>query len=551
MGPRSKTDGEMSMLGLMQDWPLRIHRLIDHAARHHGGRTIISRSVEGPFHETDWRTLRGRALRLAQRLAKEGVAPGDRIATMAWNTWRHVEAWYGITGAGAIYHTLNPRLFPEQIAWILNHAESRMMLADPGFVPLLEKLAPSLPQVTRYVILTDAAHMPETRLRGAVDYESWLAEADGDFAWTEVEENAGAGLCYTSGTTGDPKGVLYSHRSNVLHALAVAAPDMFGLSSSDKVMPVVPMFHANGWCLPYVAPMVGASLVMPGAKLDGPSLLELMERAGVTFTAAVPTVWLGLLQHLEASGARLSTLKRVVIGGSACPRAITAAFARRGVQVVHAWGMTETSPIGTVCGVKPEAAPADQEAMLDLQERQGFPPFTVDMRIVGDDGAEKPWDGTTFGNLQVKGPTVTRGYFRLGRDALTQDGWFETGDVATIDGAGYMRITDRTKDVIKSGGEWISSIELENLAVGHPDVAEAAVVAARHPKWDERPLLILVAKQGRVIDKQAVLDHIAPHVAKWWMPDDVVVVEEIPHTATGKILKTKLREQFAGYFEAG
>jgi fatty-acyl-CoA synthase len=276
-----------------------------------------------------------------------------------------------------------------------------------------------------------------------------------------------------------------------------------------------------------------------------------MERAGVTFTAAVPTVWLGLLQHLEASGAALSTLKRVVIGGSACPRAITAAFARRGVQVVHAWGMTETSPIGTVCGVKPEAAPADEKAMLDLQETQGFPPFTVDMRIVGDDGAEKPWDGTTFGNLQVKGPTVTRGYFRLGKDALTPDGWFETGDVATIDAAGYMRITDRTKDVIKSGGEWISSIELENLAVGHPDVAEAAVVAARHPKWDERPLLILVAKQGRVIDKQSVLDHIAPHVAKWWMPDDVVVVDEIPHTATGKILKTRLRDQFAGYFEAG
>jgi len=538
------------MLGLMQDWPLRVHRLIDHAARHHGARRVASRSVEGPFHATDYRTLRGRALRLAQRLAREGVAPGERIATMAWNTWRHVEAWYGITGAGAVYHTLNPRLFPEQISWILNHAESRMMLADLTFVPLLEKISPGLPHVKRYVILTDAAHMPETRLPGAVDYESWLAEADGDFAWAEVEENAAAGLCYTSGTTGNPKGVLYSHRSNVLHALASTAADMFGLASADRVMPVVPMFHANGWCLPFAAPLTGAGLVLPGPKLDGPSLLELMEREGVTFTAAVPTVWLSLLQHLEATGAELTTLKRVVIGGSACPRAITQAFERRGVHVMHAWGMTETSPIGSICGVKPEVAGRDEEGMLDLQEKQGFPPFTVDMRIVGDDSAEKPWDGRTFGNLQVKGPTVTRGYFKESRDSLTPDGWFETGDVATIDEHGYMHITDRTKDVIKSGGEWISSIELENLAVGHPDVAEAAVVAARHPKWDERPLLVVVPKQGRTIDKQSLLDHIAPHVAKWWMPDDVVVVEEIPHTATGKILKLKLRERFAGHFGA-
>jgi fatty-acyl-CoA synthase len=539
------------MLGLMQDWPLRIHRLLDHAARHHGARRIASRSVEGPFHATDYRTLRARSLRVAQRLAREGVRPGDRIATLAWNTWRHIEAWYGITGAGAIYHTLNPRLFPDQIAWILNHAESRMMLADLTFVPLLEKLSSSLPHVARYVILTDAAHMPDTALPGAVDYESWLAEADGDFTWTPVEENAAAGLCYTSGTTGEPKGVLYSHRSNVLHAMASCAADMFGLRSVDRVMPVVPMFHANGWCLPFSAALTGAGLVLPGPKLDGPSIHELMEKEGVTFTAAVPTVWLALLQHMEATGATLSTLKRVVIGGSACPPAITRAFAERGVQVMHAWGMTETSPIGTICGVKPEVAGGDAEAMIALQKNQGFPPFTVDMRIVGDDGAEKPWDGETFGNLQVQGPTVTRAYFKAGKDALTPDGWFETGDVATIDANGYMHITDRTKDVIKSGGEWISSIELENLAVGHPDVAEAAVVAARHPKWDERPLLIVVPKQGRTVQKQAVLDHIAPHVAKWWIPDDVVVVEEIPHTATGKILKTRLREQFADHYMAG
>ncbi|NKC31036.1 long-chain-fatty-acid--CoA ligase [Falsiroseomonas selenitidurans] len=536
------------MLGLMQDWPLRIHRLIDHAARHHGGRTVASRSVEGPIHRTDYATLRRRSLALAQRLAREGVRPGDRVATLAWNTWRHIEAWYGITGAGAVYHTLNPRLFPDQIAWILNHAESRLMLLDLSFIALAEGIATKLPHITRYVVLTDAAHMPETSLPGAVDYESWLAEADGDFAWLPGEENAAAGLCYTSGTTGEPKGVLYSHRSNVLHALAVAAPDMMGLSAMDRVMPVVPMFHANGWCLPFVAPLTGAGLVLPGPKLDGASLQSLMEAEGVSFTAAVPTVWLGLLQHLEATGGELSTLKRVVIGGSACPRALTAAFERRGIHVVHAWGMTETSPIGTICGVKPEVAGRDAEGVLDLQETQGFPPFTVDMRIVGDDGVEKPWDGATFGNLQVRGPTVTRGYFRAGREALTPDGWFETGDVATIDAAGYMHVTDRTKDVIKSGGEWISSIELENLAMGHPDVAEAAVVAARHPKWDERPLLVLVPKAGREIAKQAVLDHIAPHVAKWWLPDDVVVVAEIPHTATGKILKTRLREQFAGYF---
>ena len=536
------------MLGLMQDFPLLIHRLIDHAARHHPARSIVSRSVEGPFHRTDYATLRARSLRLSQRLAQEGVQLGDRVATLAWNTWRHIECWYGITGIGAIYHTLNPRLFPEQIAWILNHAESRLMFVDLTFVPLLEKIAPSLLHARRFVVLTDAAHMPATTLPNVVDYESWLAEADGDFRWSSFDEQTAAGLCYTSGTTGEPKGVLYSHRSNLLHAMACNAPDMLGLAAVDRVMPVVPMFHANGWCLPFIAPMAGASLVLPGPKLDGASLHELMEAEGVTFTAAVPTVWLSLLQHLESSGARLSTLKRVVIGGSACPRAITQAFEERGVHVMHAWGMTEMSPIGSVCSIKPETAGLDAEATLDLQEKQGFPPFGVDMRIVGDDGTEKPWDGETFGNLQVTGPSVTRAYFKAPQEALTPDGWFETGDVATIDANGYMHITDRTKDVIKSGGEWISSIELENLAIGHPDVLEAAVVAARHPKWDERPLLIVVPKPGHEIDKQSLLAHLAPRVAKWWMPDDVVVVDEIPHTATGKILKTKLRERFAGYF---
>jgi fatty-acyl-CoA synthase len=536
------------MLGLMQDWPLLAHQIIDHAARHHGGREVLSRSVEGPLHRTTYAEVRARSLRVAQRLAKEGVGLGDRVATMAWNTWRHLEAWYGIMGVGAVYHTLNPRLFPDQIAWILNHAESRLMLVDLTFLPLVEKLAPRLSHVKRYVVLTDAAHMPATSLPGAIDYESWIAEVDGDFAWARFDENTAAGLCYTSGTTGDPKGVLYSHRSNTLHAMACAMPDVLGLSALDRVMPVVPMFHANAWSLPFSAPMTGAALVMPGPKLDGPSVHALLEEGRVTFSAAVPTIWLGLLQHIEATGGTLSTLQRVIIGGSACPRSLTSAFMQRGVRVVHGWGMTETSPIGAACAMKPETAGLDPEAQLDLQRKQGVPPFTVDLRIVGDDGRELPWDGATFGNLQVKGPVVTRGYFRADADALTEDGWFETGDVATIDPNGYMHITDRTKDVIKSGGEWISSIELENLAVGHPDVAEAAVIGARHPKWDERPLLVVVPTPGRTIDKQALLDHLAPHVAKWWMPDDVVVVEEIPHTATGKIQKMKLREQFAGHF---
>ncbi|HZF76132.1 MAG TPA: long-chain-fatty-acid--CoA ligase [Acetobacteraceae bacterium] len=539
------------MLGLMQDWPLLVHRVIDHAARHHAEREVVSRSVEGPVHRTTYAELRRRSLRLAKRLSREGVGLGDRVATMAWNTWRHLEAWYGITGVGAIYHTLNPRLFPDQIAWILNHAESRIMLADLTFVPLLERLAPQLPHIRRYVILTEAAHMPETSLPGAVDYEGWLAEADEDFAWARFEENTAAGLCYTSGTTGDPKGVLYSHRSNLLHAMAAVAPDVFALRATDRVLPVVPMFHANGWSLPFAAPLAGAALVMPGPRLDGASVHAVLEEERVTFTAAVPTVWLGLLQHLEATCAPLSSLQRVVIGGSACPRMLIEAFARRGVQVVHAWGMTEMSPLGSVNVPKPETAGLEPEARLDLQCRQGIAPFLVDMRIVGDDGQEKPWDGEAFGNLQVKGPAVVRRYFREERDALTPDGWFETGDVATIDANGYMQVTDRTKDVIKSGGEWISSIALENLAVGHPDVAEAAVIAARHPKWDERPLLVVVPKPGRQPTKESLIAHLAPHVARWWLPDDVVIVEEIPHTATGKIQKTRLRATFAGHFAGG
>ncbi|KMO17068.1 long-chain-fatty-acid--CoA ligase [Methylobacterium indicum] len=536
------------MLGLMQDWPLLIHRVIDYAALQHGARPVISRSVEGPMHRTDYATIRQRALRLSKRLTADGIGLGDRVATLAWNTWRHLEAWYGITGVGAIYHTVNPRLFEEQIAYIVNHAEDRILLLDLTFLPLVERLADKLPTIERYVVLTDGAHMPQTSLRNAVAYEDWLAEADDDFAWATFDENTAAGLCYTSGTTGLPKGVLYSHRSNVLLALTVNNPAYIALSPNDMAMPVVPLFHANAWGFTFAAPMSGAGLVMPGPKLDGASVLDILESTGVTVTAAVPTVWLGLLQHLDATGSRLTHLKRVVIGGSACPRAMTERFERDfGVTVDHAWGMTEMSPIGSYCSLKPEVAHLQGEARLDLKMKQGYAPFGVEFRLTDDDNRDLPWDGTTFGRLKVAGFAVAKAYFRSDEPILDDRGFFDTGDVATIDEHGYMAITDRSKDVIKSGGEWISSIDLENLAVGHPDVAEAAVIGVQHPKWDERPLLIVVPKEGRTPDKADILAFMAPRIAKWWMPDDVVVVQAIPHTATGKIQKTALRDQFRDY----
>jgi fatty-acyl-CoA synthase len=537
------------MLGLMQDWPLLSYRVIDHAAACHAERRIVSRSVEGPIHTTTYAALRGRALKVAQRLDRDGVRLGDRVATLAWNTWRHLEAWYGILGVGAIYHTVNPRLFPDQIAWIINHAEDRVMMTDLTFVPLLEKLADRLPSIERYVVLTDAAHMPRTTLRNAVAYEDWIGEADGDFAWADFDENTAAGMCYTSGTTGNPKGVVYSHRSNVLHSLTVNMPDMLGLSSRDLVMPVVPLFHANGWSLALTAPMAGAALVMPGPKLDGPSVYELLNDFEVTCTAAVPTVWLMLLQHLEATGGKLPHLKKVIIGGSACPRAMTKTFQDvYGVEVIHAWGMTEMSPLGTVCTLKPEYADLTGEARLDIQQKQGFAPFGIEMKITDDAGRRLPWDGKAVGRLKVRGPAVAKAYFKgEGGQILDAEGFFDTGDVSMIDPYGYMQITDRSKDIIKSGGEWISSIDLENLAVGHPKVAEAAVIGISHPKWDERPLLVVVLKAGQSATRQEILGFLQGKIANWWMPDDVAFVDEIPHTATGKIQKITLRDRFKDY----
>ena len=536
------------MQGLMQDWPLLCHRIIDHAAIQHGARPVVTRSVEGPIHTTNYAEIRRRALKVAQRLERDGIRLGDRVATMAWNTWRHLEAWYGILGIGAVYHTVNPRLFPDQICWIVNHAEDRLMFVDLTFLPLLEKHAHGLKSIERFVVLTDAAHMPNTSLKNAIAYEEWIDEVDGDFAWKSFDESTAAGMCYTSGTTGHPKGVLYSHRSNVMHSMMAAMPDAMGCSARDTVMPVVPMFHANCWGLALTCPMVGASMVMPGAKLDGPSVYELLDRCKVTFTAAVPTVWLMLLQDLEKTGSMLPHLKRVVIGGSACPRAMTQSFQEKyGVEVIHAWGMTEMSPLGSLCTIKPDYAELAGDARLDVQMKQGHPPFGVEMKITDDTDKPLPWDGKTFGRLKVRGPAVARRYFKDDTEILDKDGFFDTGDVATMDRYGYMQITDRSKDVIKSGGEWISSIDLENLAVGHPKVAEAAVIGVRHPKWDERPLLVIVLKKEQKASKDEILSFMQGKIAKWWMPDDVAFVNEIPHTATGKIQKTALREQFKDY----
>ena len=536
------------MLGLMQDYPLLTHTILDHAALNHGEREQVTRSVEGPIRRTTLAEIRKRSLKVAKALANEGVRLGDRIATMAWNTDRHLETWFGIMGNGAICHTLNPRLFADQLDYIVNHAEDDIMFVDLTFMPIVEALKERFGTVRKYIVLTDSEHMPETALPNAVAYEDWIGAVDDDFKWGSFDENTAAALCYTSGTTGNPKGVLYSHRSNVLHGLTVNQPDVFGLTSDDIIMAIVPMFHANAWALTYAAPAAGAMLVMPGAGMDGKSIYELLENEKVTATAAVPTVWLGLLQYLDETGKKLPFLQKVVVGGAACPPMMIRRFENDfGVEVIHGWGMTEMSPVGTTGKLKHSTMGLDREAKLKLKEKQGRTPYLVEMKIVDDDGNDLPRDGKVFGHLLVRGPAVSKGYFKLDDDILTEDGWFNTGDIATIDPLGFMQITDRDKDVIKSGGEWISSIEIENEAVGCTGVAEAAVIGLPHPKWSERPLLIIIRDAGSDIDKDGVLAYLDGKIAKWWMPDDVVFVDEIPHTATGKIQKMELREQFKDF----
>ena len=538
------------MLGLMQDRPLLISQLIEHAAQNHGDTEIVSRTVEGPIHRYTYRDARLRAKKVAEALIGLGIGMGDRIGTLAWNGYRHFELYYGISGMGAVCHTINPRLFPEQIVYIVNHAEDQLLFVDLNLLPAVEKLLPQLKTVRHVVAMTDRAHLPkDCKIPNLLVYEELIADKPGTYEWPEFDERTASSLCYTSGTTGNPKGVLYHHRSTLLHAYGSALPDTLGIGARAVVLPVVPMFHVNAWGLPYSGALAGAKLVFPGVALDGASLYELFEKERVTFTAGVPTVWLALLQHMQANKLKLSTLKYAVIGGSAAPPAMIEAFDKEfGVEVLHAWGMSEMSPLGTVNHPKEKHHTFSPKDLLAVRLKQGRPPFGVEMKIVDDSGKELPRDGKAFGDLLVRGPWITSGYFKgEGGQVLDKDGWFATGDVATIDSDGYMQITDRSKDVIKSGGEWISSIDLENAAMAHPAVAEAAVIGIAHPKWDERPLLIVHKKPDASIDKKELIEFLGSRVAKWWLPDDVQFVEAIPHTATGKILKTKLRETFKDY----
>ena len=523
------------MQGLMQDWPLTVDRIIDHAKNWHGHREVVTRSVEGPVVRTTYADIHSQAKRVSNALKAWGIKPGDRVATLAWNTGRHMEAWYGIMGIGAVCHTLNPRLFPEQLVYIINHAEDRIIFVDLTFVPLLEAILGHCPSVERVVVMTDEWSMPATKLPRAECYEQVLAEQSDECVWGDFDEQTACGLCYTSGTTGNPKGVLYSHRSNFIHTLLGMQSTVLGPSPKETILPVVPMFHANAWGIAFAAPAAGAKLVMPGAKMDGQSIYELIESEGVTFSAAVPTVWQGLLAYLRENNLKIPTVKKVLIGGSAVPEALIRAFHDEfGIEVLQGWGMTETSPIGTLSNLTPELA--------------ALPPLGVELKLKNYAGQEMPHDGKTYGRLMIKGPTIAGGYFKgEGGDILDHEGFFDTGDVATIDEHGFMQITDRAKDVIKSGGEWISSIDIENIAVGHPKVELAAVIGVPHPKWDERPLLVLKLKPGQSGEPQEFLSFLEGKIAKWWMPDAVAFVDDIPLGATGKIDKKVVRERFKDY----
>jgi fatty-acyl-CoA synthase len=542
------------MLGLMQDWPLTVEKVIDHAKANFPRREVVTRSVAGPITRSDYATIWANAKRVTNTLRARGVKLGDRVATLAWTTDRHMEVWYGAMNMGAVLHTVNPRLFPEQIAWIINHAEDKVLFFDVTFLPIVEKIAPLLKSVEGYVILSDRSDMPKTALPNATSYEDFIAGLSTQAQWGGFDEQTACGLCYTSGTTGDPKGVLYSHRSNILHAMMANQTDGFGCGAADTVLPIAPMFHANAWAIAFVAPMCGAKLVMPGPKLDGASIYEMMETEGVTFSCAVPTVQIMLLNFMRENNLKLSTLKRVAVGGSAIPEAVLRAYEEDyGVEVIHAWGMTEMSPIGTFGKLHPEHAKLDHEGRIKAKLKQGRAPFGVELKITDDDGVEKPHDGKAFGRLMVRGPAVARAYFK-NAGALNEKGeclqpcrFFDTGDVATLDELGVMQITDRAKDVIKSGGEWISSIDIENIAIGADGVACAAVIGVYHPKWDERPVLIIEPKPGAQPTKEQMLAFLEGKIAKWWTPDDVVLVEKIPLGATGKINKLALREMFKDY----
>lgn len=538
------------MLGLMQDRPLLISTVIEHAAKFHPAAEIVSRTAEGPIHRCTYADIHRRSKQLANALTKLGVQPGERVASLAWNGYRHMEMYFGVSGTGAVLHTINPRLFPEQIEYIANHAEDQFLFFDLTFLPIVEKLAAAMKSVKGFVLMTDRTHLPAiTRVPNLICYEDLIGDQSSDYDWPQFDENTASSLCYTSGTTGNPKGVLYSHRSSLLHSMMASAVDGLGLGANETALLIVPMFHVNAWGMPYAGALCGAKLVMPGPAMDGKSVYELMRDEKVTLALGVPTVWLMLFQHVDANKLKPKSelaLKRVVIGGSSAPRAMSERFEIDfGAFVIHAWGMTEMSPLGTVCNLLPKHRDYDLQQRLDIQAKQGRGIYGVELRITDDEGNALPHDGKAFGHLMVRGPWIVESYYRgEGGEILDADGYFDTGDVATIDPDGYMQITDRSKDVIKSGGEWISSIDLENAAVGHPAVAEAAVIGAAHAKWQERPLMIVVKKANQELSKEDLLKFLDGKIAKWWMPDDVVFVTELPHTATGKLQKMKLREQF-------